>query len=91
MARGIAPQSLLESPCARWHTISPMREKMTVKRCREILGVVAEPMSDAEVEAERDHMELLAHAIFDQFAAERKRDPERMRWLLHAHETGEAE
>jgi hypothetical protein len=36
-------------------------------------------------------MEVLAHALFDQFTEERKRDPERMNWLLHTHETGEIE
>ena len=68
-----------------------MAESRSIEECRRILGTLAEGMTDAEVAAERDHTELLAHAIFDQFAEERKRDPERMRWLLHAHNTGEAE
>ncbi|HMH13272.1 MAG TPA: hypothetical protein VK578_09205 [Edaphobacter sp.] len=66
-----------------------MPSKMTVEQCREILGIAAAHMTDAEVEAEREHTEALAHAIFDQFTAKMKRDPEGMRWLLHAHETGE--
>jgi hypothetical protein len=66
-----------------------MPPKMTVEQCREILGDTAARLTDAEVEAERDHTEALAHAVFDQFTAEMKRDPEGMRWLLHAHETGE--
>jgi hypothetical protein len=48
-------------------------------------------MTDSQVEAERDHMETLAHAIFDQFTSEMKRDPESMRRLLYTHETGEIE
>lgn len=68
-----------------------MSDKLTVERCRELLGSVGEGMTDSQVEAERDHMETLAHALFDQFTAEMKRDPERMKWLLHAHETGEVE
>lgn len=66
-------------------------EKLTLERCRELLGSAAANMTDAEVEAERDHMEALANTLFDQFTAEMKRDPEGMNWLLHAHETGEVE
>ena len=65
-----------------------MSEKLTVARCREILGHVADDMTDAQVEAERDHMEALANVLFDQFTTELKRDPERMRWLIHTHEEG---
>jgi hypothetical protein len=61
---------------------------MTVNECRKILGKLADEMTDAEIEAERDHMEALANVIFDQFTAEMKRDPERMKWLLYAHENG---
>ncbi len=68
-----------------------MTDKLTVSQCRELLGKVGEDMTDAQIEAERDHMEQLANVVYDQFKAEMKRNPERMRWLLHAHETGEAE
>ena len=72
-------------------TIFRMADRMSTDRCREILGTVAANMTDAEVEAERDNMEAIANAVFDQFTAEMKRDPERMKWLMHAHVTGEIE
>lgn len=66
-------------------------DKVSIEECRKLLGSAAESMTDAQVESERDQMVALAHIVFDQFTEEGKRDPERMRWLLHAHETGEIE
>lgn len=65
--------------------------KLTVARCREILGHVADSMTDAEIEAERDDLADLANILIDQFTEEMKRNPEKMKWLLHAHATGETE
>jgi hypothetical protein len=65
--------------------------KVSIEECRKLLGSAAESMTDTQVEAERDQMVALAHILFDQFTEEMKRDPERMRWLMHAHETGEIE
>jgi hypothetical protein len=64
---------------------------MNVEECRRILGASAEGKTDAEIISDRDQMEFLARAVFDQFTDEMKRDPESMRWALYARETGETE
>jgi hypothetical protein len=68
-----------------------MPNSLSIEECRKLLGSAAENMTDAQIESERDQMVALAHIVFDQFTEEMKRDPERMRWMVHAHETGEIE
>jgi hypothetical protein len=63
--------------------------KLTVDEYKKLLGPTAERMTDSQVESERDQMEALAHLIYDLFTEEMKRDPERVRRLIHAHKTGE--
>lgn len=69
----------------------PRESQLSVEECRRILGASAENKTDAQIASDRDHMESLAHVMFDVFTSEMKRDPDAMRWLLYADETGGTE
>ena len=43
------------------------RERMTIARCREVLGDEADDLSDADVERIGGLAELMAHAVIEMF------------------------
>lgn len=73
--------------------ISTTGESMTlpVERVREILGSQADGKSDAEIQRLAEGLDAAASRFYDDIQAAWKRDPESVRWLIHAHETGETE
>jgi hypothetical protein len=69
----------------------PHESQISVKECRRLLGASAAGKTDAQVTSDREQMESLAHAMFEVFTSEMKRDPDALRWLLYADETGGTE
>lgn len=49
----------------REHDIA--KERITITRCRQILGREADELSDADVERIGRHAELMAHAVIEMF------------------------
>lgn len=45
-------------------------ERITIARCREILGDEADELSAADVERISRHAELMAHAVIEMFLAQ---------------------
>ena len=43
------------------------KERITIARCRQILGREADELSDADVERIGRHAELMAHAVIEMF------------------------
>jgi len=64
---------------------------LSIERCRELLGPEAEGKTDEQLEALRDRLEDAAGRYYDAIQEAWKRDPESVRWAVHAHETGEVE
>lgn len=64
---------------------------LSVSQCRELLGAEATGKSDAQIESMRDSLAFLANGLYDQLQADWKANPESVRWLAHAHDTGETE
>lgn len=64
---------------------------LPLERIRTLLGAEAEGKSDEQLEQLRNSLEAAAGTFHDEIQAAWKRDPESVRWLVHAHETGEYE
>lgn len=65
--------------------------QVSIDECRRILGSSADGMTDADIEAMRDNLDRVAKELFTQFTEAANTDAEGLRWMIHAHETGEYE
>ena len=64
---------------------------ISIERIRELLGPEAEGKSDEQLEALRDRLQFAVGRYYDAIQEAWKRDPDAVRWLVHAHQTGEYE
>ena len=62
-----------------------------IERIRQLLGPAAEGKSDEQLQRLADDLGNAASAFYDQIQDAWKRDPESVRWLVHAAQTGEYE
>jgi len=65
-----------------------MAEQVSIEECRQILGVSANGMTDAEIQAMRNELERTAEAVFTQMT---KEELDTVRWDAHFQRTGEFE
>jgi hypothetical protein len=64
---------------------------LPIERVREILGSQADGMTDEQIAALAENLDTAATRFFEDVQAAHKRDPESVRWAIHAHETGESQ
>jgi hypothetical protein len=64
---------------------------LSIARCRELLGSDAEGKSDEQLQRLADELGKAASVFYDDIQAAWKRDPESVRWMVHASQTGETE
>jgi len=62
-----------------------------IERVRSLLGPAAEGKTDEQLAELRDNLESAAGAFYEEIQTAWKRDPESVRWLVHAQQTGETE
>jgi hypothetical protein len=62
-----------------------------IERVRALLGPEAEGKSDEQLQTLAEGLEAVASRFFDKVLEAWRRDPESVRWLVHAQQTGEIE
>ena len=68
-----------------------MAERMSIEKCRNILGDSARSATNAEIAALVADTERIADALYTQLTEAARADIEAVRWHSHFAETGEAE
>jgi hypothetical protein len=64
---------------------------LAIERVREILGSQADGKTDEQIAALAANLDTAATRFFEDVQEAYKRNPESVRWAIHAHETGESE
>jgi hypothetical protein len=64
---------------------------VSIERIRELLGPTANGATDEQLEQLREGLTSVASHLFDDIREKWKEDPEIVRWLSYAAETGEIE
>jgi hypothetical protein len=64
---------------------------VSIERIRELLGQDENGATDEQLAKLRDGLTSVASLLFDDIREKWKEDPEIVRWLSHAAETGEIE
>jgi hypothetical protein len=64
---------------------------LSIERVANLLGPDADGKTPEQLEQLRDELEAAAGAFYDEIEAAWKRDPEFVRWIVYAHQTGESE
>lgn len=64
---------------------------LPIERIRELLGPEGDGKTDAQLLLLGVELEAAAGGFYDEIQAAWKRDPESVRWLVHAQQTGEIE
>ncbi len=62
-----------------------------IERVRTLLGSEAQGKTDDQLQRLADDLGNAASAFYDEVQSAWKRDPESVRWLVHASQTGEVE
>jgi hypothetical protein len=64
---------------------------VSIERIRELLGQDANGATDEQIAQLRDSLTAAAGQFFDDVQTDWRRDPESVRWFIHAAETRESE
>jgi hypothetical protein len=62
-----------------------------IERIRTLLGLDAEGKTDEQLQGLAEELGNAASTFYDEVQAAWKRDPESVRWMVHASHTGEIE
>jgi hypothetical protein len=64
---------------------------MPIERVKSLLGPDAEGKTDEQLQRLAEDLGSAASAFYDEVQSAWKRDPDSVRWLVHASQTGESE
>ncbi len=64
---------------------------LPIERIRTLLGPEANGKTDEQLQTLAEGLEAVAGRFYDEVQTAWKRDPESVRWLVHASQTGESE
>jgi len=64
---------------------------ISIERCRELLGSEADGKTDEQLQHFIDELDSASATFYDQIQEAWKRDPDSVRWFVHAQQTGESE